>query len=585
MDERFEIVKRDHRFRPIRQKQRKIQIDNRFHGVFTKKSFREHFTVDKRGRPIKESTSKNLRKFYHLSKAERKRIHKERIKTRAALKKQLGGHEFQNEHDIEQKGEDHKVPASKDRINDSDSDSSYFSSEDEDSDIDLARGKGNVESSSDEENEVDQALNNSNILDHDWGEMDNMAPRSEETSNRLALCGMDWDRVHAADLFVLLDSFKPSGGSIKSITIYPSEYGSKRIAEEEKMGPAELKEMKQDELEEEWHKEEGEQFNMEKLRQYQLNRLKYYYAVIECDSMATAEKIYQECDGTEFETSCSKIDLRFIPDGMEFNDFPPKETAASMPDLAKYKPISFITAALNQTKVNLTWDETDHKRTALTKGKFTKDELENMDVRDFLASSSSDSEGGDESQSMNRSNSNMNSNSLQRRGDMEDKERMEMYRKLLLGSEDEKDDIDMEVTWEPDLIPTVKQDLLKEKQKKEKPISIDNGEETSKAELEMIMLGDEETNPEFEIDVNDERFSAVYQKSNFAIDRSSSMYRKTDAMEKLIQERQSRVESSSNTDCVKAPDRVESNDVDALLNSVKSKSALFGKKIKNSNKS
>jgi len=53
-------------------------------------------------------------------------------------------------------------------------------------------------------------------------------PVGEET-NRLAVVNIDWDRVKALDLLVLSNSFLPTNGVAKSVTIYFSDFGLEQI--------------------------------------------------------------------------------------------------------------------------------------------------------------------------------------------------------------------------------------------------------------------------------------------------------------------------------------------------------------------
>ena len=124
-----------------------------------------------------------------------------------------------------------------------------------------------------------------------------------------------------------------------------------------------------------------------RLRRYQLNRLKYYYAVVECDCVETAVRIYEECDGIEYETSAVRLDLRFIPDSMIFDS--PHDQCTQLSDKLVYKPIRFHNTALTQTKVRCTWDETPIERRRLTKKrKYTVEELDQVNLDAYLASES-----------------------------------------------------------------------------------------------------------------------------------------------------------------------------------------------------
>ncbi|MCJ8748132.1 hypothetical protein PDJAM_G00161660, partial [Pangasius djambal] len=375
----------------------------------------------------------------------------------------LSADDDEEEEDYE---EDDDEDAEEDDEDDEDDESE--SEDDSDSGPDLARGKGNIETSSeeeDEEDEVEDLLHHEEEeIEHDWGEMWKDAPRTEQVSCRLAVCNMNWDRIKAKDLLALFSSFKPKGGVVLSVTIYPSEFGKERLNAEQTQGPLELTSLPDDPDAD----TEEQRIYREKVRDYQFKRLRYYYAVIECDSPETAAKIYEECDGFEYESSCSTLDLRFIPDDMTFED-EPKDRATDV-DFSTYKPKLFTSTATTTAKVELTWDETDHDRITTLSKKFNKDELLNMDFQAYLASSSEEDEV--EAEEVKPVECVTEEKKGGKKGKKEE-EQITKYRELLQSIQNkerkEKDkDMEMEITWVPGLKESAEQLVKKKMEGKDK---------------------------------------------------------------------------------------------------------------------
>ncbi|KAM4042454.1 ESF1 homolog [Anomaloglossus baeobatrachus] len=570
-----------------------------------------------------------------------------------------------------------------------DEEASSGEEEDSDSDPDLARGKGNIETSSDddEDDDEDDQLDLPGIeaeIEHSWREMDKEAPRGDEVTRRLAVCNMDWDRLRAKDLLALFNSFKPKGGIVFSVKIYPSEFGKERLKEEGLHGPTELKNISEDVSEEKL-------LFKEKLREYQFKRLKYYYGVVECDTPETASKIYEECDGLEFERSCSFVDLRFIPDDEQFND-EPKDSAVDV-DLSAYKPKYFTTAGVVTSKVELTWDETDQDRVTALNKPIKKSEILDMDFQAYLASSSEEEEEEEIVQETEVSAKPEDAKS--KKGSKDDDEQIQRYRELLKGIQEkekkqQEKDIEMEVKWVPGLKESAEQMvknklegkdkltpwekyLQKQKDKKklkrkkkesteesdeedEVPSDVDlsdpffseelkkpglqkksaggktqKDQETStdkeekekrEAEMALLMMDDVEDDrkhfnydqiveqhnlsrskmkklkkkdklveDDFQINVEDSRFQAMYTSHLYSVDPSDPNFKKTKAMGKVLEEKARRREQEQNnyTEKVKRQqEKLKAGDetgtstkktvdpaLSALLKSIKSKTQQY----------
>ena len=115
--------------------------------------------------------------------------------------------------------------------------------------------------------------------------------------------------MRAVDLLAVLQSFLPPGGRIHEISVFPSDFGEEQMRLEATVGPtgiwareerrqqqeAEEEAAEEEAAEEEEDEEEGEagaeEVN-ENLRRYELDRLRYYFAVVRCDSVGTADALY-----------------------------------------------------------------------------------------------------------------------------------------------------------------------------------------------------------------------------------------------------------------------------------------------------
>jgi len=191
-DERFASMHRDPRFMAMPRKQTTVEIDERFAGVFNDPNFAAGGGaggVDKRGRRV---TSKSGAKMDARTK---------QIADMKAYYKMEG-----EDSDDEEEAMDEKMEKSMDRM----------------------RGIG-LESSSEEESDSEDE---DELEDEEEGvlptmlvgEADKDIPTIDAT-RRLAIVNCEWQHIRACDLFAVLRSFTPKGGSLERVSVYPSDFG------------------------------------------------------------------------------------------------------------------------------------------------------------------------------------------------------------------------------------------------------------------------------------------------------------------------------------------------------------------------
>lgn len=446
-DPRFSRVHNDPRFNMPKRRDMKVTIDDRFKSKMAdEEDFKRKNVVDKYGRKVaRDSSEKELKKYYNIEDEDEKKTDEESASDSG---------EDETKTKKTAKAKKLKVPQIA-PASGSDSESGSGSESESESEGELSqdevatgysRARGEVSESSessDDDSSDDEPEEEDLVI-----EEEEVAQGDE--SKTVAVVNLDWDNVRAVDLMATFSSFVPTRGLIESITIYPSEYGKSRMAQEDIQGPApelfsgknKKKKKNHDSDDEEElttkdliEEDEGEEVDSKSLRKYQLQRLRYYYAVVKCDSIVTARNIYDSCDGTEFEATANFFDLRYVPDDMEFED-DPHDKCTLVP--ADYKPNYFVTDALQHSKVRLTWDETPAERIKIASKAFSRREIDDMDFKAYLAS---DSE------------SDANDAAAESRADMKSK-----YKSLLSNSEygsfleeGGKDDVDMEITFTPGL--------------------------------------------------------------------------------------------------------------------------------------
>lgn len=238
IDPRFAAAHTDPRFERFPDRRRTVKIDPRFAGILDNPDFQTAARVDKRGRKVKSTKSRDdISKYYRLQREEGD-LPAELDSRPKVVQGRQGKHKADAQVDTHNEGTG--LPT-------------------DDAENDAARrwarlrgvGQSSESSSSSSDSEGDDGVGSdidssgSEVLRkaaEQWGVGALAANPAEHIpegneARRLAAMDLDWDHVRAVDIFAALRSFLPAGGSVQRVTVYPSDYGLQRMEEDARSGP------------------------------------------------------------------------------------------------------------------------------------------------------------------------------------------------------------------------------------------------------------------------------------------------------------------------------------------------------------
>ena len=227
-DKRFERMHSAPIFKKTQKDTHKVKLgDDRFGGVMSDSRFRSTpGQVDRYGRSNKGTNKKNvkdeLEKLYEVDTGDAVKSDKKAIaKTRSIPSKSQSTEDRMEYINKLARGEVSESGSSSDSSDDDECDSEVSSSDNIDSDDEVSH---------------EIATKKKSVLDVPEEDSEEDIPTGD-ASSRLAVMHCDWDHMKSEDILVAMQSFCPSGGKVKAVTIYPSDFGLNQMAREEKHGP------------------------------------------------------------------------------------------------------------------------------------------------------------------------------------------------------------------------------------------------------------------------------------------------------------------------------------------------------------